>query len=121
MNFKTAALLLSLCVAQPLFAHGGASPKHGGIVATAHDLDFELVVAGEDAHLYLQDHGKALAATGFSGKLSVLQGGASSEHALTASAARLEAKGAKLAKGATVVAVITLPSQKTVTVRFTLK
>jgi len=121
MNFKALPLALSLCIAQPLFAHGGAEPKHGGIVATAHDLAFELVVAGDDAHLYLQDHGKAMPATGVSGKLTVLKGGASSEHVLSASAARLEARGAKLAKGAKVVAVLTLPGQQAVTVRFSLK
>lgn len=103
-------------------AHGAAAPMHGGVVQTAADLSFELVATGEGAQIYVQDHGKDADASRFEGKLTVLNGADKSEAPLKPSGAnKLEAKGVTLSKGAKAVAVLTTSSQKSITVRFTVK
>lgn len=102
-------------------AHGENKPRHGGVVATASDLHFELVGTPTGALIYLDDHGKPMAPTGMSGKLTVLNGAEKSEAPLVVAGDKLEAKGVKLAPGAKVVAALTTPARKAITVRFTVK
>jgi hypothetical protein len=102
-------------------AHGGAKAKHGGVVATASDLGFELVGTPTGVAIYVEDHGKPLAPTGMTGKLTVLNGSEKSEAELAVAGDKLEAKGVKLAAGAKVVAALTTPAKKAITVRFTVK
>lgn len=102
-------------------AHG-ARAKHGGTVATANDVAFELVAQADGVVIYVEDHDKPVATTGMSGKLTVLNGSEKSEAELKpAGDNRLEAKGVKAAPGARAVAALTTPSQKAMTVRFTVK
>ncbi len=123
MNSKLlAAAVLGLSVLSfNAMAHGGAKPKHGGVVATASDLGFELVGTPTGAVIYVDDHGKAMVPTGMSGKLTVLNGADKSEAELVVVGDKLEAKGVKLAAGAKVVAVLTTPAKKAITARFTVK
>jgi len=118
-----AALVLGLSALSfnAAMAHGGAMAKHGGVVATASDLGFELVGTPTGAAIYIEDHGKPLAPKGMSGKLTVLNGTEKSEADLAAAGDRLEAKGVKLAAGAKVVAALTTAEKKAITVRFTVK
>lgn len=102
-------------------AHGTVKPRHGGVVAMANDLGFELVSTPAGAAIYIDDHGKLLAPTGMTGKLTVLKGAEKSEAELAVAGDRLEAKGVKLAPGAKVVAALTTPARKAITVRFTVK
>ena len=118
-----AAVVLGLSVLSfnTAMAHGGAKPKHGGVVATASDLGFELVGTPTGAAIYIEDHGKPMAPAGMSGKLTVLNGAEKSEADLVVAGDKLEAKGVKLAAGAKVVAALTTPAKKAITVRFTVK
>jgi hypothetical protein len=118
-----AALVLGLAALSfnNAMAHGSTKPKHGGVVATASDLGFELVSTPNGAVLYIDDHGKPVAPTGMTGKLTVLQGAEKSEADLAVAGDKLEAKGVKLAAGAKVVAALTTPAKKAITVRFTIK
>ncbi|MBL8343849.1 MAG: hypothetical protein JNN03_00250 [Rubrivivax sp.] len=102
-------------------AHGDAKAKHGGVVATASDLGFELVGTPDGAVIYVEDHGKPMVPTGMKGKLTVLNGAEKSEADLMVAGDRLEAKGLKLNKGAKVVAALVTPAAKAITVRFTVK
>ncbi|EHR71575.1 hypothetical protein BurJ1DRAFT_2749 [Burkholderiales bacterium JOSHI_001] len=102
-------------------AHGGAKAKHGGVVATASDLGFELVGTPTGAAIYIEDHGKPMAPTGMSGKLTVLSGAEKSEAELVVAGDKLEARGVKLAAGAKVVAALSTSAKKAITVRFTVK
>ncbi len=102
-------------------AHGSGKSKHGGAVATASDLNFELVGTPTGAVIYVDDHGKPMAPTGMSGKLTVLNGSEKSDAELVEAGDKLEAKGIKLAAGAKVVAALTTPAKKAITVRFTVK
>lgn len=112
---------LSVLSFNAAFAHGGASAKHGGVVATASDLSFELVAEGGNAVIYVEDHGKPMAPTSLKGKLTVLNGAEKSEAELVVAGDKLEAKGIKLAKGAKVVAALVTPAAKAITVRFSVK
>lgn len=118
-----AAIVLGLSALSfnPAMAHGDNKPKHGGVVSTASDLHFELVATPTGAAIYIDDHGKPMAPTGMSGKLTVLNGAEKSEAELAVAADKLEAKGLKLVKGAKVVAALTTPAKKAITVRFTVK
>lgn len=119
----SAAVLLSASVLLPTmaFAHGAAPARHGGIVQSANDMTFELVMAADGAIVYVVDHEKDHDAAKMSGKLTVLNGADKSEVELKPSGGnKLEAKGVKLGKGAKAVAVLT-EAGKTTTVRFTVK
>ncbi len=115
------ALGLSALSFNTAWAHGGAQARHGGVVAMASDLGFELVGTPTGAAIYVEDHGKPMAPTGLKGKLTVLSGAEKSEAELVVAGDKLEAKGVKLAKGAKVVAALVTPAAKAITVRFTVK
>lgn len=116
-----AAILAAACAAASpaVLAHSGGAAKHGGAVATASDLAFELAGTADGATLYVEDHGKPFATAGMSGKLTVLNGADKAEAPLApAGENRLQAKGVKVTKGTKSVATVSLPNNKQVTVRF---
>ena len=119
--FTVVVLGLSVLSFNAAFAHGGAKAKHGGVVAVASDLGFELVSTASGAVIYVEDHGKPMVPKGMTGKLTVLNGAEKSEAELAVAGDKLEAKGVKLAAGAKVVAALTTPAKKAITVRFTVK
>ena len=124
LGYLVAAVVMSTSAlaATQAFAHGAAKPKHGGVVQSASDLSFELVPTGDGATLYVIDHDDEFDTAGTSGKLTALNGAEKSEAELKpAGGNTLEAKGVKLGKGAKVVAVLTTPAKKAITVRFTMK
>jgi len=121
LTTATLAVGLSAAGLPAALAHGGAQPKHGGIVQAASDLSFELVSVAEGAAIYVEDHGKPMTPAGMSGKLTVLTGSQRSEAELAAAGDRLLAKGVKLASGAKVVATLSTADKKAITVRFTVK
>jgi hypothetical protein len=123
MKSVLAMLLLGLSAVSfnAAFAHGGAGPKHGGVAATASDLSFELVALDGCAVSYLEDHGKPVTPTGLKGKLTELNGAEKSEAELLVAGDKLEAKGINLARCAKVVASLTTPAAKAITVRFAVK
>lgn len=114
-----AALVLGFVPA--VQAHGDGTPKHGGVVKSANDIGFELASTAAGATVYLEDHGEPLAATGFSGKLTVLRNGQKMEKELQPGKANdLLAAGMQLASGDRAVVVLTTPQKQTVSVRFAL-
>lgn len=121
MLWAAVALSLSALSFTTAMAHGENKPRHGGVVSAASDLHFELVGTSTGAALYIDDHGKPMAPTGMSGKLTVLNGAEKAEAALVVAGDKLEAQGVKLARGAKVVAALTTPAKKVITVRFTVK
>jgi hypothetical protein len=68
--------VLFLCATSTVHAAGGHdhSPKHGGVVAEANDLDFELVARPDRLTLHVRDHGKPLPVQGASARLTLLTG-----------------------------------------------
>ena len=98
-------------------------PQHGGIVAEANDMDYELVAQPDTLTLHLRDHGKPLALDGASAKLTLLNGSEKTEATLSpAGDGKLQAKGSfKVAPGTKVVALVTVPGKKAANVRFAVK
>lgn len=92
------------------------SPKHGGIVSEAHDLEFELVSDG-GVRLHMRDHGEAVSAAGGSVKLTVVSKDGKLDINLAPAGDYFEAKDAQLTAGARVVARVTLDG-RTMAVRF---
>jgi hypothetical protein len=118
------ALLLTCSFgAQAADGHDHAhEPLHGGIVAEARDIDFELVARADALQLYLRDHGKAVDVSQASAKLTLLAGSDKQEVELRPAGARLEAKGTfKVGTGVKAVALVSLPGKPAMTVRFALK
>jgi len=115
-------VLAALLPAPVAIAHGGGTPRHGGIVQSANDLSFELVAGDGRATIYVEDHDKPLATAGFGGKLGVLLAGLKADAPLKPAAPNaLVASGLKFGPGAKVVAVITTPQNQSLAVRFTLR
>jgi hypothetical protein len=126
MNMKLSHLLFSLCLATSPTAFAGDDhddkPKHGGIVATANHVTYELVAKPDMLALHVSDHGKVVKVAGGTAKLTILNGSEKSEAALAAEGNALMAKGAfKVGSGAKIVAVVSLPNAAAKTVRFTVK
>jgi hypothetical protein len=95
--FTAAVIALALASA----AHAGGahdhSPKHGGVVTEAKDMDYELVAKPAAIQLHLRDHGKPVGD-------------------------KLEATGSfKVGPGTKVVAIVTIAGKPSGTVRFALK
>ena len=115
------ALALAMLSGPQALAHGEAKPRRGGTAVMANDIGFELVGTPGGVAIYLDDHGRPLAPSGFSGKLAVLVGAEKSEAGLVPAGDRLEARGLRLAPGARAVATLTLPEGKVITVRFAIR
>jgi hypothetical protein len=117
------AMAATVALSGNALAHGEA-PKHGGIVSsTKDDLNFELVSKDGKAMLYVEDHGKAVATAGATGKLTVLNGAEKTEVALEpAGDNTMVTKGdAKLGKGAKAIAALTFSDKRAANVRFSIK
>jgi hypothetical protein len=117
------ALVLALAVmtGEQALAHGEARARHGGTAVMASDLGFELVGIPGGVALYIEDHGKPLAPTGFRGKIALLSGTEKAEAELVPTADRLEARGLRLGPGVKAVATLTTAERKVITVRFSVR
>jgi hypothetical protein len=119
---------LVLALSSPLAASAakGAhdhSPRHGGIVTEAGNVDLELVLKADAITLHLRDHGKALKIEGGSAKLTLLSGANKQDVVLApAGEGRFEARGTfPAAAGTKAVTVVILPGRKPLTARFAIK
>jgi len=123
LNALHAALIAaSVAAASAAMAHGTPDPQHGGVVQTASDIGFELVVTADGAAIYVTDHDEDYDTSRLSGTITVLNGAEKSEAALKpAGGNKLQAQGVKLGKGTKVVAVLNTDGGKPITVRFTVR
>lgn len=94
---------------------------HGGVVAEAKDIDFELVAKPDSLRLHVRDHGKPVDVAKASAKLTLLAGGVKQEVALKPAGDKLEAMGQFKETGAKAVALVNLPGKPALTVRFVLR
>lgn len=118
------SLVTAFFLAQAAAAHDGQphdhAPLHGGVVAEAAGIDFELVAGPDLITLHARDHGQPVGTAGMSARLTLLDGGGKTEVALVPAAdGRLQARGSfRIAGGTKAVALVTLPGGKTANVRF---
>lgn len=103
--------------------HGHADkPQHGGLVAEAKGVSYELVATPTSLQLHMRDHGKAMDVSKASAKLTLLSGSDKQEVELKPAGNRLEATGGfKLGAGTKVVAQVTNAGKPAGTVRFVIK
>jgi hypothetical protein len=79
----TALALFSGTVAYAAGPHSHADkPLHGGVVAEARDIDFELVAQKDKLRLYMRDHGKKVDVSNATATLTLLNGADKQEVAL---------------------------------------
>jgi hypothetical protein len=97
-------------------------PLHGGVVVEANHMDYELVARPDKLQLYLRDHGKPVAVTQASAKVTLLAGKEKQEAMLKPAGDSLAATGAfKTPPGAKAVALVQAPGKPAATVRFVLR
>ena len=121
------ALSLALAVSMPSFAadkHGhDHKPLHGGIVAEAADVNYELVAKPDLLTIYVVDHDKPVATAGAKATGTVYAG--SEKTPVTFEPAgenKLTAKGSfKTGVGVRVAATVTLAGKQEAKVNFRLK
>jgi len=97
-------------------------PMHGGAVAEAKDIDYELVAKADKLQLYMRDHGKPLDPSGMTAKVTLLSGSDKQEAQLQPVDGKLEAAGSfKVAAGTKAVVAVTKAGKAVASVRFVLK
>ena len=126
MNRTTLFAAIALSLAANAYAagqHGHEDkPQHGGIVAEAKGVSYELVATPTSLLLHLRDHGKAMDLSKASARLTLLSGSDKQEVELKPAGNRLEATGNfKLGAGTKVVAQLTNGGKSVGTVRFVIK
>ncbi len=98
------------------------TPKYGGIVAESREVTLELVILGDKANLYINDHGKVPNMKELKGKLTVLSGSVKTEYSFVAADQFLTVTGiTNLSKGSILVATITGCQGKILNARFAYK
>lgn len=112
---------LSVSLLNPALSHS-EKPRHGGTLAEAKDLNFELVSQDGKAVIYILDHGIPVDTAKASGSLTVLNGTEKTEIDLQpAGDNRLaSADNVLLTKGTKAIASLALGDKK-VSVRFSLR
>jgi hypothetical protein len=101
--------------------HGHAhKPLQGGVVVEAKDMDYELVVKPDLAQLYLRDHGKPVAVSSGTVKLTLLTGADKQEVELKPVDGKFEAKGSFKTAASTKALATVLINGKSSAVRFNL-
>jgi len=123
MKKLMALITFSLAIASGQALAHESPARHGGIVKTAGDIQFELVNKDGQTTIYVDDHGKDIPMTGGSGTLTILKGTEKSELPLSAGSGNtLVAKtGDKVGPGTKVVAAIVFPDKSAMSVRFSIK
>jgi hypothetical protein len=117
-----ATLLASAIVAPVLAAGEDHKPKYGGVVVETKVADLELVAKPEQIVIYAGEHGKPLALTSASGKVTVFNGAESKEAPVTLANGKMEAKGPfKIGAGTKVLAEVAINGKPPVAARFSLK
>ncbi|MBU0589202.1 MAG: hypothetical protein KJ852_16655 [Gammaproteobacteria bacterium] len=124
MKFPTLITTLALLVGNGANAAGqhghDDKPLHGGVVAEARDLHFELVAHRDKVRLYVRDHGTKHDVREATAALTLLHGADKQEVTLVPQGEWLGASGTfKIGKG-TKAALVFRQTGKTVVVRFVL-
>lgn len=124
---KLASLItaVALSIAAPaVMAHAEhGHPQYGGIYGEAGTFQAELVVKDTKVTLYITNHGEALSTKAASGKLTILGADGKQEAELKPAADNqlVATLKAKPAKGAKVVASITLAGKSPANVRYVIE
>jgi len=90
------ALVLALGLSGAAYAHGGTVAEHGGVLKLVADTSLELVTKPAGVEVWVEEEGEEVASSTLTGKLVIVEGGATKEVELQPAAGNmLEAKGLK--------------------------
>jgi hypothetical protein len=123
MSRLASFILLASLAVQPALAGSGAHlvAQHGGWVTESRHKTLELVAQPDRLRVYVSDHGKPIAASRLSGRLTLLHGTATQTAVLVPRGEALEALGTfPVEPGIQVVAALKLDG-KPLTARFVMK
>ena len=126
MKFSQLLVALAVAGSGTAFAadnHGhDIKPMHGGALAEAKDIEYELVATADKLQLYMRDHGKPVAVAGMTAKVTLLAGTDKQDVQLQAGDGKLEATGSfKVPAGTKAVVAVSKAGKSVASVRFTLK
>ena len=126
MNLSQLILAVAVSACGTAFAadnHGHTiKPMHGGAVAEAKEVEYELVASADKLQLYMRDHGKPVAVAGMTAKVTLLAGSEKQDVQLQAGDGKLEAAGSfKVPAGTKAVVAVSKAGKSVASVRFTLK
>ena len=97
-------------------------PMHGGAVAEAKEVEYELVASADKLQLSMRDHGQPVAVAGMTAKVTLLAGSEKQDVQLQAGDGKLEAAGSfKVPAGTKAVVAVSKAGKSVASVRFTLK
>lgn len=97
-------------------------PMHGGAVAEAKEVEYELVASADKLQLYMRDHGKPVAVAGMTAKVTLLAASEKQDVQLQAGDGKLEAAGSfKVPAGTKAVVAVSKAGKSVASIRFTLK
>jgi hypothetical protein len=123
MKLQSIVAVVALSAASTVFAADthDHKPRHGGVVASVKEVDYELVAKPAMIQIFVRDHGKPVDVSKATAKVTLLTGSDKQEVELKPAGDRLEAGGSfKVGAGTKAVAVVTI-NGKPATARFTLK
>jgi len=124
-----AKTLKTLLLALALSAYGNTAlahaehgqPQHGGVVAEAGEMQFEVVSKDGLLTVYLSNHGNPVSAAGATGKLTALVGTAKSEFDLKAAGDNRLQGAANIPAGAKLLITVQWPGKKPLQARVVMR
>jgi hypothetical protein len=112
-------MLLVAAGSSQAIAHGDEQPQYGGVVRSVKEVAYELAPHSRGLMVYVSDHGNPLPTAGITGKLVLVNGMQRTEVALEpAGGNALLAGGLQLAAGQRAIAVLAMPSGRSVVIQF---
>ena len=116
------SVLAAVCLSSAtVWAHSAGTPQHGGVVAAANELEYELLAKPEVIRLYVRDHDKPVDISNASARVTLLSGEAKQDVELKPAGDKLEATGSFSAAPGTKAVVVIILKGKPLTARFTVK
>ena len=110
---------IALFGASLAWAHGDPVAKRGGILVVMDELDFELVVRSDKIDLYTYDDNEPVPSEQMSGTLTIVgDAGQSKVELAPAGINRLRASEVTAVSGSRVIAIVKMPSGKSLAVLF---
>ncbi len=121
--FKIALAALALSCGSVALAHGSMRPQHGGMVAMSGEVVVELVRGPGGVSVYATEEDEPLAASGMTGKLTVMARGRKTDTPLVPGPGnRFDARGLRVPPGAQVtVALVNTANRARTFVNFTVR
>ncbi|MDP1539371.1 MAG: hypothetical protein Q8L72_01800 [Moraxellaceae bacterium] len=126
MNFRLKRFVIVTLIAAALsagqvMAHGIPSAKYGGQVVVSNEVSYELTRHEAKTIIYIEDHGKSVKTAKYSGKLILLRSAEKQEFELKPEGVNGLVADTIVKTGDKLIARLSTPSGKALSVRFEVK